>query len=256
MFQAFVIVLREGIEAFLIVAITFSYLRKTMQQHLLSAVFWGVAGSILWSAGLGFWLWKTQGANQPFWEGIFAIITVILVASLVIHMWKVGPHFKQDMEKELAQKTQKSKIPYWGVFLFTVFMVCREGMEMVLLLFQVQDPQLVTGIALGVFAAAIVAVLWQQFGYLINMKKFFQITSVFLLLFIFQVAVQSFHEFTEARVFPNSEALHAASEPFSTEGIYGKMYGNVVFFGCALWLIGSLFFERMSRNSLTKKTAA
>ena len=251
MLQAFVIVLREGIEAFLIVAITFSYLRKTLQQRLLPAVHWGVAGSILASGGLGFWLWKTQGANQPFWEGIFGIATVILVASLVVHMWKVGPHFKQDMESQLAKTTRKTKIPYWGVFLFTIFMVCREGMEMVLLLFQVQDPQLTTGIALGVFAAAIVAILWQQFGYLINMKKFFQITSVFLLLFILQIAVQAFHEFTEAGVLPNSEALHIASEPFSTEGIYGKMYGNIVFFSCALWLIGSLLLERLSKGKIT-----
>ncbi len=252
MHQAFFIVLREGVESFLIVAITFAYLRKTGQKHLLRAVLWGVLGSIAVSGLLGFLLWKNQGLNQPLWEGVLAAVTAILVASLVVHMWKVGPHFKQDMERELAQATQKSSGSSWGVFLFTIVMMSREGMEMVLLLLQIQDSKIILGIFLGVLAAALIAVLWQQFGYLINMKKFFQITSVFFLLFTAQIAFQAFHEFSEAGVLPNSEALHAASEPFSTQGIYGKQYSNFIFFGCALWLVMSLVVEKLKSGSGSK----
>ena len=247
MSQAFLIVLREGIEAFLIVAITYAYLRKTNQNHLLSAVWGGVLGSVLASGLLGFWLWQNQGANQPFWEGILGAVTAVLVASFAVHMWKIGPQLKREMESQLSRVTVKSRSTgaYWGVFLFTILMVSREGMETALLLFQIQDPQIVMGILLGILGAAVIAFLWQQFGYLINLGKFFQITTVFLLLFTLQVAVQAFHEFTEAGVLPNSEFLHTASEPFSTAGIYGKWYGNIIFFSCALWLIGSLIFEKV-----------
>lgn len=239
------IVLREGVESFLLVAIIFAYLRKTGQRHLLPAVLWGVAVALLASGILAYFLWMDQGASQPFWEGVFAVITAILVSGLVIHMWKIGPHFKQDVENELSKATTKSATSYWGVFLFTIVMVCREGMEMVLMLFQIQDAQIVSGILLGVLAAAAVAVAWQQFGYLINMKTFFRVTSVFLLLFILQVSFQAFHEFTEAGIFPNSEYLHEISEPFSSQGLYGKMYLNAIFFGCAFWLIAGLVLDRI-----------
>ncbi len=245
MYQAFMIVLREGVEAFLIVAIIFAYLRKTGQRRLLPAVLWGTAGGVFASSALAYFLWMDQGASQPFWEGVFATVTAVLVSGLVIHMWRVGPHFKEDVENELAKATGRSATSFWGVLLFTVVMVCREGMEMVLMLFQIQDAEIVSGILLGVLAAVAIAVAWQQFGYLINMKTFFRATSVFLLLFILQIAFQAFHEFTEAGIFPNSEYLHEISEPFSSQGLYGKMYLNAIFFGCALWLATSLFFEKI-----------
>ncbi len=250
MYQAFMVVLREGIEAFLIVAIVFAYLRKTHQRQFLGAVTWGIFGAILVSGLLGYFLWVTQGTHQPFLEGIFASVTVVLVSSFVVHMWKIGPTFKKSVEKELSEVTAKpnDRASYVGILIFTILMIAREGMEMMLLLFQIRDPQIVIGIALGAVAAAVIAILWQQFGYLINMKKFFQITSIFLLLFTLQIAVQAFHEFTEAGVFPNSEALHIATEPYSTAGLYGKWYGNLIFMICGLWLIGSLFLERLSQG--------
>ncbi len=250
MFQSFIVVLREGIEAFLIVAITIAYLRKTGQPHLLHAVYWGIAGSVATSAGLAYWLWTHEGANQPLWEGILGSITAILVATLVVHMWKVGPQFKQDMENQLARATKqaKSSASFLGIFLFTIVMISREGMEMMLLLFQIQDPRLLQGIALGVLGAMVIALLWEQFGYRINMRTFFQITSVFLLLFTIQIAGHAFHEFTEAGIFPNSEALHEASEAFSSSGVFGKLYSNVVFAGCGLWLIASWIFEIFSKR--------
>lgn len=159
MAQAFMIVLREGVEAFLIVAITFAYLRKTLQKPLLRAVVWGIAASIGTSGLLGYLFWKSQGANQPLWEGIFGLVTVVLVTSLVIHMWKVGPRLKQEMENRLEKATAKPtyQASFWGVFLFTTFMVSREGMETALLLLQIHEPRIVTGIILGILTAGFVA---------------------------------------------------------------------------------------------------
>ena len=251
MWQAFIIVLREGVEAFLIVAITLAYLRKTGQHNLTRPVIWGIFGSIFTSGLLGYLLWLTQGANQPLLEGIFALVTVILVAALVVHMWRVGPKLKQEMESHLDKviSDKATRSSWFAVFFFTLAMISREGMETALLLFQIHEPQIVTGVFLGVLAAGAVAWLWQQFGYLINMKHFFQVTAVYLLFFTIQIMVQSFHEFTEAGIFPNSEYWHVVSEPYSTEGVYGKLYSMITTIGCGMWLVGNWVVERFLKNS-------
>lgn len=253
MFQAMMIVLREGVEAFLIVAITLAFLRKTEQHHLIHAVFLGIVASIFTSGLLGYWLWTNQGANLPLWEGVLGLATVILVGSLIVHMWQAGPQLRKELEGNLSKATSAPElhVSFFNVFIFTVFMISREGMETVLLLFQISgNPQFVTGMVLGLVGAIGIAYLWQQFGYLINMKHFFQVTAVYLLLFTLQIAVQAFHEFTEAGIFPNSEALHIASEPFSTEGIYGKWYATLTFAGCAIWLLTSWVSEQWAKRRL------
>src|SRR4051812_44583925 len=88
MIQAFVITLREGIEAFLIVAISLAYLKKTGRQALLSAVHWGIALSVALSIGAGVLLARAN--NQALWEGVLALAAAVLVASLTVHMWRAG----------------------------------------------------------------------------------------------------------------------------------------------------------------------
>jgi high-affinity iron transporter len=197
---------------------------------------------------LGYFLWVNQGADQPLWEGIFALVTAVLVGSLVVHMWRIGPEFKRTMESRLSKAVSKpsTQAAYVAVLLFTIVMISREGMEMMLLLFQVREsPNLVVGIALGALGAGVIAVLWEQFSYLINWKHFFQVTTVFLLLMIVQIAVQAFHELTEAGIFPHSDMWHEVSEAYSSDGIYGRWYGMLTFFGCGAWLLLSFIYEKL-----------
>ena len=67
MLQAFVITLREGLEAFLIVAISLAYLKKTGRRELLPAVHWGIVASVILSIGAGLLLARAR--NQSLWEG-------------------------------------------------------------------------------------------------------------------------------------------------------------------------------------------
>ncbi len=250
MLQAFVVVLREGFEAFLIVAIIVAYLRKTFRLRLIPAVYWGTGVSILTSLALGSLLLK--GANQSLWEGIFGLIAAVLVTWLVIHMWKTAPRMKQEMEIRLDHATEgkTSAAAFFGVFLFTVLMITREGMETALLLIQIHDPKIVSGILLGIFAAGAMAFLWGRFGYLINLKLFFQVTAIFLLLFVCQILIYSFHEFTEVGIFPHSEALHRATEPFSSQGLYGRWFSFLMSLVCAGWLAWAWIYERFKKSSL------
>src|SRR5512143_20454 len=100
MFPTFVITLREGLEAFLIVAISLAYLRKTGRRELVPAIHWGIGASIALSVGAGLLLARAR--NQSLWEGVLAVAAALLVASLTVHMWRAGRHMKREIEGRLA----------------------------------------------------------------------------------------------------------------------------------------------------------
>jgi high-affinity iron transporter len=275
--QSFIIVLREGFESFLLVAVIFSYLRKSGRSQLAAAVYWAIAVGLTLSALLGYLLFQMQTGNSEIverwlgssvagflgneaWrEAVLGLVTVVMVLSLVIYMWKTGPKLKERMEERLGQVSVR---PGWwafaGIFLFTVVTISREGMETALMLQQVRSPRLIWGALFGLAAAVSMAWAWGKFGHLINVRRFFQVTGIFLLLFMVQVAIYSFHEFTEAGVLPNSEALHVATEKFSPEGLYGQWFSLVMISVCAAWLLGAWLVDRTSsvrRSSITLHSA-
>ena len=225
MYQAFVITLREGLEAFLIIAISLAYLRKTGRRELIPAIHWGIGVSILLSIGAGLLL--AQARNQALWEGILAIAAAALVASLTVHMWRAGRHMKREIEGKLAASSVRTgRAAFWGVFGFTLLMITREGMETAMLMnaliFQMQAMQILGGAVAGTVVAAFIAYLWSRYGHRVNLGRFFQVTAVFMLVFVAQLLIYGFHELAEANVLPNSEALHWATEPYGPDGAYGQ----------------------------------
>lgn len=247
MLSSFVIVLREGFEAFLIVAIVLAYLRKSGRTHLVPAVHWAIVASLAASAGLGWVLY--QGANVPLWEGTMGLVAIPFVVGLVIHMWRAGPTLKQKMEHRL-EETATSKTGRWaavGVFAFTALMVTREGMETALMLFQVRSAQVVQGALLGLAGAGLMAWAWARYGHRINVRRFFQVTGIFLLLFVVQIAIYSLHELSEAGILTNEAVLrfHMATEPYSPYGIYGKWFPLLMVGVPATWLLLASLGERL-----------
>jgi high-affinity iron transporter len=264
MLQSFIIVLREGFESFLLVAVIFSYLRRTGQRQLTSAVYVAIIAALGLSGGLGYLLFQMQtgndavekyfGArtagflgNEALREAVLGSMAIVMVASLVIYMWRTGAQLKQKMENRLGEVSRQRTgwMAFLGIFLFTALTISREGMETALMLLQVHTPRLVWGALLGLAAAGSMAWAWGRFGHLINVKRFFQVTGIFLLLFMAQVAIYTFHEFAEAGLLPNSEALHAATEKFSPEGLYGQWFSVVMVGVCAVWLIGAWIADRV-----------
>ena len=202
-----------------------------------------VAG--MFGATLGGYI-NTFFANEALREAVLGAVAVVMVGTLVIHMWRTGPKVQQHMRERLTVLSSKGSrvTAVLGVFLFTFLMITREGMETALLLMQVKDPNLVNGALLGLAAAIAFAIGWARWSYLINVKRFFQVTSIFLLLFMVQVAIYSFHEFTETGLLPNSEFLHTATEKFSPDGLYGKWFSPIMVGMCALWLVGAWLIDR------------
>ena len=267
MLNSFIIVFREGFESFLLVAVILSYLRKSGQKWLSPAVYLAIAAALSASAGLGYALsvgieestlqrlfGTTAGgylnsffANESLREGILGVVAILMVGSLVIYMWRTGPKVQQRMKDRLTQMSSRTSraAAVAGVFLFTFLMITREGMETALMLLQVHSSEMVTGALLGVCAAGAFAWGWARYGHTMNVKRFFQVTGIFLLLFMVQVGIYSLHEFSEAGLLPNSEALHTATEKFSPDGLYGKWFSVVMLSVCALWLFGGWLMDRL-----------
>jgi high-affinity iron transporter len=248
MLQAFVITLREGLEAFLIVAISLAYLRKTGRQHLTPAVHWGIGLSILVSIGAAMLFQRAN--NQALWEGVLALTAAVLVSTMIVHMWRHARRLKGEIESRLETSATETGVKaFLGVFLFTVFMITREGMETALLigglLLQAAGSTVVTGAVLGTVVAAVVAWLWSRYGHRVNLGLFFQVTAVFLSVFVVQLLIYGFHELTEANLFPYSEPLHWATEPYGPDGQYGKYLTYLLVLLPTGWLIfAGLFGHR------------
>ena len=266
MLNSFIIVLREGFESFLLVAVILAYLKKSGQNWLTPSVYTAIVIALAASGGLAYVLYtgiddatiqnifgsfiggyvSTFFNNEALREAILGAVAVVMVGTLVIHMWRTGPKIQQRMRERLSEmSTKKSRIAaVLGVFLFTFLMITREGMETALMLMQVKDPNVINGALLGLVAAIAFALGWARYGYLINIKRFFQVTGIFLLLFMVQVAIYSFHEFTEAGLLPNSEFLHVATEKYSPDGLYGKWFSPIMIGICGLWLFGACLIDR------------
>ena len=247
MSQAFVITLREGLEAFLIVAISLAYLRKTGRQQLIPAVRWGIVLSVLLSVAAA--VLFQRASNQALWEGVLALTAAVLVATLIVHMWRHGKRLKKEIETRLeSSAVQTGAKAFAGVFLFTVLMITREGMETALLMgtliLQSSASSIIAGAALGTVCAAFVAWLWSRYGHRVNLALFFQVTAVFLAVFVVQLLIYGFHELTEANLFPGSETLHWATEPYGPDGRYGQFLTYLLVLLPLGWLAFAAVFGR------------
>lgn len=251
MLPALIIVFREGFEAFLTVAIIFAFLRKTGRDWLRPAVYAGIGTSVIASFALGYVLMRLS-QYQSMWEGILGVVAAVLVASFVIHVWRTAPRLKGDMERRLDTYSSKTSrfFAVAGVFLFTLLMVTREGMETALMLIQVRNSRFILGSLLGIAAAAAMAWAWAHYGHRIDIRRFFQVTGLFLLLFTVQILFYSIHEFSEAGLLPASEAIHVATEPFSPVGLYGKWFSVVMVGVCATWLVAVSMKDRLNRSRM------
>ena len=237
--QMLVVTLREGIEMFLIVAIAAAYLRKTGRDALLPAVWWGAAGAVAASSVLGVWL--AEVAVQPFWEAMLALVAAVLVVSMVIYMLKAAKRMRADIGARIESAASRPGAGAWiGVFLFTLLMITREGMEFAFVAASIASQAgaaaLLAGAFFGLLLAALLAAAWVRYGHRVNLGLFFQVTSIFLILFVLQLLLYAFHEFTEANALPIDNAYwHLATEEWA-EGTYANMISVALIVIPLAWL--------------------
>jgi high-affinity iron transporter len=253
MWQGFTIALREGIESFLIVALTLSYLKRTGRPELARAVYTAIAVSVVTCTAAG--LLFSRATNQSLWEGILALVAAALVGSFLVYMKRVSSRLKKDIENRLeaeARAASKTRA-FWGVLGFALLMITREGMETALLvstaLFQMRSSAVVAGLVLGLVAAAAIGFLWTRLGRGVDVKALLNISAVFLAIFLVQLVLYGLHELAEARVFPSSQAIHDATEILGPDGKIGHLLAYALAVVPTVWLTVSWWKKRRALES-------
>lgn len=216
--EAFVITLREGMEAALVVGLILTYLSRTGRTGLRRWVYAGLglaaAASLL--GAVGFNLAGFDPENEVL-EGTLQAIAAVLVFSLVAWMWRASRGLKQHIEgrlDSLAAPTGQTRRQGWGLLAFVFFMVFREGVEMILFLTALslaETPNLVglIGGLTGLGLAGLFGVMFVKGSLRINLRRFFAVTGFVLMVLVVRLAAGSLHEFFEVGLLPSTPALLA-----------------------------------------------
>jgi len=207
MLQAFIITLREGVEASLIVGIVFAYLVKIGRPELKKVVFWAL-GSALAASVLGAVLIARTHFNSDIFEGWVMLAAALFVVSMIWFMHKTARSMKGEIEGRVARAIQNTS--RLGLFFFVFLLVLREGVETVLILSAVSlnSTELLSflGTALGVLVAVVFGVMFIRGSVRIDLQRFFRVTTVILYFVVFQLGVSGLHELSENGVLPSSQA--------------------------------------------------
>jgi len=203
--QAFIITLREGVEAALIVGITLAYLNRIQRADLRKSVYSALASAVVASIGVAILLSRLQ-LNEDIFEGWVMLGAAFFVITMIIFMMKTGKKLKGEIEGKIGSLAGRgSQI---GVFLFVFLMVLREGGETVLILSAVklESTALMSfiGTLLGVSAAVLFGVMFVKGSVRINLQKFFRVTTVILFFVAAQLIISGLHELSENGVLPSS----------------------------------------------------
>lgn len=251
MFQALLICFREGLEAFLVIAIASLYLRRTAQLALVPALRWGLLVAVGASAALGLVLSRV-GAWSSTWAGVMAVVAAAAVVWCVVHMRRAGKGMGRDIQNRLdTVRLLTGPRAWWSVFGFTVFMVSREGIEAATMIASLganaDARHMAWGGLLGVALAGVISWLWVRFGQKVNLSRFFRVTSWFMMVFAVQLVIYALHEFTESGLVPGIDNAwwHLATEDLA-EGWIAQVIAVGMVLLPTLWLLGAHLMDRRS----------
>jgi high-affinity iron transporter len=205
MLVPFLIMLREGIEAALIVGIIASYLKQTGRGQWMPAVWIGVflaaALSLLVGGGLELMSAEFPQKQQELFEGIVGLIAVGILSSMVFWMRKVARSIKHSLHTSLDHALTASNHQVMALIAMVFFAVAREGLETVFFLLAVfqqsEGPAAPLGALLGLILAIFVGFAIYSGSMRLNLGLFFRWTGLFILVVaagILANSVQALHE--------------------------------------------------------------
>ena len=237
MLSAFLIALREGVEAALVVGIILVYLSRTGRRHLASFVWYGVAAASALSLGVAIGLERWRISEDGF-EGLMLLVASIFVVTMIVWMNRVARHLKKEIEQKVEVYAERAgRAAGLGIFLFVFLMVLREGAELALILRAVElsseGLQTWIGTIIGIAAAVAVGLFFFKGTLRVPLHRFFAVTSVILVLVACQLAVTGLHELSEARWLPSSKAEMALLGPI----VRNELFFFVFIFGATTLLI-------------------
>jgi len=204
----FLIGLREGLEAALIVSILVAYLVKTNNRKGANQVLWGVAIAVLTSVLAGVAIAEfievvPEGTNEII-AGLASIIAVFFVTWMIFWMARQARGLKAELHEKIDTAVKASALSLVGVAFFAVI---REGIETAVFIWSASratgnDTNPVLGAALGLITAAVLGYLIYRGALKINLSKFFKYTGAFLIIVAAGILAYGVHELQEIGWFP------------------------------------------------------
>ncbi len=203
-----IIGLREGIEAALIIGIILAYLTRIGQPQLRRYVYLGTAAALAVSLAVGGVLFavsfELKGTAEEIFEGFAALLAVIVLTSMVLWMLQAARNLRKQFEQKIDLLVDRKQV--LGLTSLSFIAVFREGVETVLFTAgqaaQTSTADAVLGITGGVLLAAVVGFGLFALSWKINLRKFFTVTSAFLIVIAAGLFMFSVHELQEAYAWP------------------------------------------------------
>jgi len=235
--SAFLISLREGVEAALVVGIILVYLARTGRSSLTRFVWAGVALAGALSLAVAVALDRWQISEDGF-EGLLLLLAAVFVISMILWMNRVARHLRKHIEEKIENYAVRAgSAAGWGIFLFVFLMVVREGAELALILRAVElsseGIQTWIGTILGIAAAVAVGVFFFKGTLKVPLHRFFAATTIILWLVAAQLALTGLHELSEAQWLPSGKQEMALIGPI----VRNEIFFFVFIFGAAVLLI-------------------
>jgi len=250
--SAFLIALREGVEASLVVGIILVYLARTGRSYLAQYVWGAVAAAVALSLAVAIALERFNISEDGF-EGLLYLVASFFVVTMIIWMNRVAKHLKKEIEEKVEKYAgRQGSAAGWGIALFVFLMVLREGAELAFILRAVElsteGLETWIGTFAGIAAAVAVGLFFFKGTLKVPLHRFFAVTSTILILVAIQLAVSGLHELSEARWIPSSKTEMAIIGPI----VRNDLFFFIFIFGAVVLLI----FREWQTLSHSKASAA
>ena len=205
MLVAYLIMLREGIEAALIVGIIAGYLKQTGRERWMPSVWLGVALAVILCVVVGVALNYTSGEfpqkQQEFFEGIVAVAAVAILTSMVFWMKRAARSIKAELHHSVDSALRPGDRQGWALVGMAFLAVGREGLESVFFLLATFQQSIGVGVpmgaTLGLLTAVAIGVAITYGGMRLDLRRFFRWTGVFIIFVaagLLSGALRAFHE--------------------------------------------------------------
>ncbi len=213
---AFIIALREGIEAALIVSILLAYLKQLQRTDRSKLVWWGTGLALAVSIAAGTLIFvvggEFEGTAEQVFEGTVTLSAVVVLTWMIFWMRRQGARIKSELQEKVDTALVAGG---FALAALAFFAVLREGIETALFIFAAAEGTAVEaggiggqliGAALGLGSATVLGVLLYRGGIRLNLRTFFRVTGAVLIVIAAGLFAYSIHELQEAGWFPVLES--------------------------------------------------
>ena len=275
MLANFLIGLREGLEAGLVVGILIAYLVKIGRRDVLPRIWLGVGLAVALSLGLGclltFGTYGLSFAAQELIGGLLSIVAAGFVTWMIFWMLRTARGLSRELRSEVDSHLTGAG---WGLVLVAFLAVGREGLETALFIWAaVQASGSTTlpliGASLGIAVSVVLAYLIYRGVLTINLSKFFTYTGVFLIVVAGGVLAYGVHDLQEAGFLPGLNTLaFDVSAAVPPDSWYGTLLKGVFNFSPATTVFEAVawadyvvpvmyfFLRSVRRHSSTVRTVS